>query len=59
MLVSRYTYNVPTTLVVFAPVSSPPKLLAIPKSEIFGLISLSNKTFSALRSLWIILSRES
>ncbi|KAG5620012.1 hypothetical protein H5410_005230 [Solanum commersonii] len=37
-------YYVPTTLVVMAPVSFPPKLLAMPKSDIFGFISMSSKT---------------
>uniref|UniRef100_A0A2P2R359 Uncharacterized protein n=1 Tax=Rhizophora mucronata TaxID=61149 RepID=A0A2P2R359_RHIMU len=31
----------------------------MPKSEIFGIISLSNKMLLAFRSLWIILSLES
>ncbi|KAG5620506.1 hypothetical protein H5410_005724 [Solanum commersonii] len=37
-------YYVPTTLFVMAPVSFPPKLLAMPKSDIFGFISVSSKT---------------
>lgn len=44
-----YTY-VPTTLLVFASVSSPPKILAMRKSEIFGFKSLSNKMLLTLRS---------
>lgn len=53
------SYYVPTTLLVLAPVSFPPKLLANPKSEILGFISESNNILLAFRSLWIILSRES
>ncbi|KAG5620503.1 hypothetical protein H5410_005721 [Solanum commersonii] len=52
-------YNVPTTLFVMAPVSFPPKLLAMPKSDIFGFISVSSKTLLGLRSLWIIRNLES
>ena len=55
----RKSYYVPTTLCVFAVVSFPPKILAMPKSDIFGFMSISSKTLAALRSLWIILSRES
>uniref|UniRef100_A0A0A8YW96 Uncharacterized protein n=1 Tax=Arundo donax TaxID=35708 RepID=A0A0A8YW96_ARUDO len=31
----------------------------MPKSDIFGIISLSSKMLLALRSLWIIVSLES
>jgi hypothetical protein len=45
------TYYVPTTLLVMASVWFSPKLLARPKSEILGFISLSNKILLAFRSL--------
>lgn len=53
------TYYVPTTLSVLASSWFPPKILAVPKSDIFGFISLSNKTLLAFISRWMILSRES
>jgi hypothetical protein len=45
------TYYVPATVLVLASVSFPPKLLARPKSEIFGFSSSSNKILLAFRSL--------
>lgn len=53
------TYYVPTTLRVLISVSSLPNILAIPKSEILGVISLSKRMLLALRSLWMILYLES
>lgn len=53
------TYYVPTTLLVLASIWLPPKILAVPKSDIFGFISSSNSTLLAFKSLWMILSRES
>ena len=53
------TYNVPTTLLVLASSCLLPKILAVPKSEIFAFISSSNKTLLAFKSLWMILRRES
>lgn len=53
------THKVPAILLVFPWVSSAPKSLAIPKSEIFGFISLSNNTLLHLRSRCMILRRES
>ena len=53
------TYYVPTTRLVFAWSWSPQNILAMPKSDIFGLISLSNKMLLAFRSLWIIVNLES
>lgn len=58
-LKSNDTYYVPTTLFVFASFWFPPNILAMPKSEIFGFISSSNRMLLAFRSLWIILSLES
>jgi len=58
MILSKH-YSVPTTLLVLAVASSPPKILAVPKSEILGFISLSRRTLLAFRSLWIILNLES
>uniref|UniRef100_A0A3Q7G8E9 Uncharacterized protein n=1 Tax=Solanum lycopersicum TaxID=4081 RepID=A0A3Q7G8E9_SOLLC len=46
----RDSYCVPTTLPVFAPISFPVTLRAMPKSDIFGFISMSNKTLLALSS---------
>ena len=45
------TYCVPTTLSVFISDSSPPKVLAKPKSDIFGFKLISNKILLAFRSL--------
>ena len=45
------TYYVPTTVLVLASISFPLKLLARPKSEIFGFSSSSNKILLAFRSL--------
>ena len=53
------TYYVPTTLVVSSWIWSPLNIRAIPKSEILGFSSVSNKTLLVLRSLWIILNLES
>jgi hypothetical protein len=53
------TYYVPTTRLVFAWSWSLLNILAMPKSDIFGLMSLSNKMLLALRSLWIIVNLES
>ena len=53
------TYYVPTTLVVSSWIWSPLNIRAIPKSEISGFSSVSNKTLLVLRSLWIILNLES
>lgn len=55
----QHAYYVPTTLFVLVSLPFPPKILAKPKSDIFGFISESNKILLALRSLWIILNRES
>lgn len=52
-------YYVPTTLFVLTSFSLPPKILAMPKSDIFGFMSISNKMLPALRSLWMIVNRES
>ena len=52
-------YYVPTTLLVLASIRLPPKILAVPKSDIFGFISSSSNTLLAFISLWMILSRES
>ena len=49
----------PTTLVVSSWIWSPLNIQAIPKSEILGFSSMSNKTLLVLRSLWIILNLES
>ena len=54
----HFTYYVPTIRPVFASCSSFLKILAIPKSDIFGFISLSNKMLLALRSRWIIVKFE-
>jgi len=54
-----HTHNVPTIIFVFPSISSLPTVLANPKSDIFGLKSSSRRTLLALRSLWMILSRES
>ena len=56
---SKMTYNVPTTLLVLASSWLLPKILAVPKYEIFALISSSNKTLLAFKSLWMILRRDS
>ena len=53
------TYNVPTVLLVLASIWLLPKILPVPKSEILGFISSSNKKLLAFKSLWMILSRES
>lgn len=53
------TYIVPTTLFVVSWIWSPPKMRAIPKSEIFGLNCSSSRMLLVFRSLWIILNRES
>ena len=53
------TYYVPTTLRVLISVSSLPNILAMPKSEILGVISLSKRMLLVLRSLWMILYLES
>lgn len=53
------TYYVPTSLLVFASSWFPLKILAMPKSDILGVISLSNNMLLALRSLCIILNLES
>lgn len=63
-IVNRYvyssrTYYVPTTLFVFTSFASLLKILANPKSEIFGFMSLSNKILLVFRSLWTICSLES
>uniref|UniRef100_A0A3Q7G8F2 Uncharacterized protein n=1 Tax=Solanum lycopersicum TaxID=4081 RepID=A0A3Q7G8F2_SOLLC len=44
----RDPYCVPTTLRVFAPISFPATLLAMPKSDILGFKSVSSKTLLAL-----------
>lgn len=59
MLDKKITYKVPTTLFVFPSDWSPPNVLAIPKSDIFGFISLSRRTLLAFRSLCMILNLES
>lgn len=56
---SESSYYVPMTLPVLSPVSFPLKILASPKSDILGFMSLSSKMLLAFRSLWIILSWES
>lgn len=53
------TYYVPTTLRVLISASSLPNILAMPKSEILGVISLSRRMLLVLRSLCMILYRES
>ena len=53
------TYYDPTILAVLVPFSLPAKILAIPKSEIFGFMSESNNTLLGFRSLWMILRQES
>ena len=55
----RSTYYVPTTRLVLSWCSLPPKILAIPKSDIFGFISTSSRMLLGLRSLWIIVVLES
>jgi hypothetical protein len=50
---------VPTTLRVLISVSSLPNILAMPKSEILGVISLSRRILLVFRSLWMILYLES
>lgn len=55
----KFSYYVPMTLLVLAPVSFPLKLLAMPKSDILGSISVSSKILLAFKSLWIILNLES
>jgi hypothetical protein len=54
----RRSYYVPTILFVFWSVSFMPNILASPKSEIFGFISLSKRMLLALRSLWMTRKRE-
>lgn len=54
-----YTYYVPTIILVFTWAWLPLKILAIPKSEILGFISSSKRMLAALRSRWMMLSRES
>lgn len=49
----------PTTFRVLISVSSLPNILAKPKSEILGVISLSRRTLLAFISLWMILYLES
>ena len=53
------TYYVPTILIVLPSFSLPPKILAVPKSDIFGFNSPSNKILLNFRSLCIILNLES
>ena len=53
------TYYVLITLVVVFWIGSPLNIRAISKSEIFGFISQSRRTFLVLRSLCIILNLES
>ena len=52
------TYYVPTMWLVFASSSFFLKALAIPKSDIFGFISSSNRMLLAFRSRWIIVEFE-
>ena len=52
----KSTYYVHTIRAVLASASLLEKILAIPKSELFGFISLSNNTLEAFRSRWVILS---
>ncbi|WVZ67004.1 hypothetical protein U9M48_016150, partial [Paspalum notatum var. saurae] len=51
-------YCVPTILVVFDSATLELKILAMPKSEIFGFISASRRMLLALRSLWTTQRRE-
>lgn len=44
-----YPYYVPATLLVLAWVSSVPKILARPKSDIFGLISSSKRNVAGFQ----------
>ena len=53
------TYYVPTTLRVLISASSLPNILAMPKSEILGVISLSRRILLVFKSLWMILYLES
>lgn len=48
----------PTILVVFDSATLELNILAIPKSEILGFISLSKRMLLALRSLWTTQRRE-
>ena len=59
ILKENTTYKVPVTLFMFPLLWSLPKLLAKPKSEIFGSIAPSSRILLALKSLYIILSLES
>lgn len=52
------TYNVPTTRLVFPLVSLSVKILAMPKSDIFGFMSLSNRILLVFKSRWMILNLE-
>ena len=54
----HFTYYVPTIRLVFASCSSFPKILANPKSDILGIISLSSKMLLAFRSRWTIIKFE-
>ena len=52
------TYYVPIILFVLAWESLSLNILAVPKSEIFGIISLSSKMLLVFKSLWIIFNLE-
>ena len=54
----HFTYYVPTIRPMFASCSSFLKILAIPKSDILGFISLSSTMLLAFRSRWIIIKFE-
>lgn len=58
VMLLHYTYYVPITLLVIAWSSFGSKILANPKSDIFGFISESKRTLLAFKSLWTILSLE-
>lgn len=51
-------YCVPAIRLVFASSSSFAKILAMPKSEIFGFIPSSNKILLGFKSLWMIVNLE-
>ena len=55
----KNTYSVPTTLWVLATSCVSSKILASPKSDIFGFILSSRRTLLALRSRCITLIKES
>lgn len=53
-----FSYYVPTTLLAVACVAFDGNILAMPKSEILGFSSESNRILLAFKSLWMMRNRE-